>query len=354
MAKFILPTIGNGTGGTVVVGSVYLAVAANEGYTQILDAMERQLINMEPRLRKLFVALDTFQHWSYSDSPNEYSALNIPDLPVGGGGGLHALSHEDGGTDEIDVSALSGLLAQPQAPLSHTHLIADTTGLQTVLDGKASVVHSHSISDVTLLQTTLDAKAALVHTHAIADTTGLQTALNAKAALSHTHPESDVSSLVADLAGKSAVGHTHPASEVASGVLDIARIPTGTTGTTVPFGNDSRFTDSRTPLAHAASHKSGGSDAIKLDELAAPTDVTTLNADTAKHGLLLKLAGGTVLFLRADGTWATPTATATPFLCHPDSDVLLAADATQYVVNEYEVKPNRTTELAALAALEIG
>lgn len=49
------------------------------------------------------------------------------------------------------------------------------------------------------------------------------------------------------LDGKSNVGHTHDASAVAAGVLDIARIPTGTTGTTVPFGNDARFTDTRTP-----------------------------------------------------------------------------------------------------------
>jgi hypothetical protein len=59
-------------------------------------------------------------------------------------------------------------------------------------------------------------------------------------------------------------------------------------------------------LAHASRHKSGGADAIKLDELAAPTDVTTLNATTSAHGLLKKLGGGTTNFLRADGTWAAP------------------------------------------------
>ncbi len=57
---------------------------------------------------------------------------------------------------------------------------------------------------------------------------------------------------------------------------------------------------------HAGAHKTAGGDAIKLDELAAPTDVTTLNATTSLHGLLLKLGGGTTNFLRADGTWAAP------------------------------------------------
>ena len=58
---------------------------------------------------------------------------------------------------------------------------------------------------------------------------------------------------------------------------------------------------------HAASHKSGGADAIKLDELAEPTDVTTLDASTSKHGLLKKLPGGTSTFLRADGAFAAPS-----------------------------------------------
>jgi hypothetical protein len=48
------------------------------------------------------------------------------------------------------------------------------------------------------------------------------------------------------------------------------------------------------------------SDTIKLDELAAPTDVTTLNATVSAHGLLPKLGGGTTNYLRADGTWAQP------------------------------------------------
>ncbi|MGV3664264.1 MAG: hypothetical protein ACO1TE_29095 [Prosthecobacter sp.] len=42
-------------------------------------------------------------------------------------------------------------------------------------------------------------------------------------------------------------------------------------------------------LAHAARHKSGGADAIKLSELAAPDDNTTLDATTSLHGLMPKL-----------------------------------------------------------------
>lgn len=95
------------------------------------------------------------------------------------------------------------------------------------------------------------------------------------------------------------------ASTTAKGVVELAT--DGETGAGVVVqGNDSRLGNARNPNAHATSHKSGGTDAIKLDELAAPTDVTTLNASTSAHGLLPKLGGGTTNFLRADGAWATP------------------------------------------------
>lgn len=62
------------------------------------------------------------------------------------------------------------------------------------------------------------------------------------------------------------------------------------------------------PAAHATSHQSGGSDPIKLDDLATPDDNTDLNATISAHGLLPKLGGGATNYLRADGTWAAPPA----------------------------------------------
>lgn len=46
---------------------------------------------------------------------------------------------------------------------------------------------------------------------------------------------------------------------------------------------------------------------VKLDDLAATDDNIDLDASTSKHGLLLKLGGGTTNYLRADGTWAAPS-----------------------------------------------
>lgn len=57
---------------------------------------------------------------------------------------------------------------------------------------------------------------------------------------------------------------------------------------------------------HASRHASGGADAIKLDDLAAPDDNTDLNATTSAHGLLKKLSNVSTEFLNGQGNWATP------------------------------------------------
>ena len=65
-----------------------------------------------------------------------------------------------------------------------------------------------------------------------------------------------------------ASSHTHAATDIASGTLAIARIPTGTSSTTVCVGNDSRLSDARTPTSHvhsAADITSGSLDAARID-----------------------------------------------------------------------------------------
>lgn len=74
-------------------------------------------------------------------------------------------------------------------------------------------------------------------------------------------------------------------------------------------GNDSRLSNARTPTTHASTHKSGGSDPIKLDELAATTDVNTLNSSTSAHGLLRKLSGNATEYQDGSGNWSTPAGT---------------------------------------------
>ncbi len=99
---------------------------------------------------------------------------------------------------------------------------------------------------------------------------------------------------------------TQAAARSALGLGNSSTLNVGTTAGTVAAGDDSRLSNARTPTAHASTHQSGGSDAIKLDDLATPDDNTDLDATTGRHGLLPKLGGGTTNFLRADGSWAAP------------------------------------------------
>gem|GEM_PF-2951344 len=101
---------------------------------------------------------------------------------------------------------------------------------------------------------------------------------------SHTHAGSDITSTVASAVnadtvdGKHAsdfaeVSHTHSAAQITSGILDIARIPTGTTGTTCALGNHNH-----TGVYAPASHTHAGSDITSAV-------ASAVNADTVdgKH-----------------------------------------------------------------------
>jgi len=61
-----------------------------------------------------------------------------------------------------------------------------------------------------------------------------------------------------------------------------------------------------------------------LDTLAAPTDITTLNATTALHGLLAKLSNDASQYMDGTGNWTNPTPTAPVF----DRVVRTAGDIT--------------------------
>ena len=92
---------------------------------------------------------------------------------------------------------------------------------------------------------------------------------------------------------------------------------------------------------HQARHNNAGADALKLDDLATPDDNTDLNASTARHGLLLKLGGGTTNFLRADGTWNSPGGGSTLFGTQHQVAVSEAVSSTN--LTAYQTKVTMTT-----------
>lgn len=71
--------------------------------------------------------------------------------------------------------------------------------------------------------------------------------------------------------GAAIIDHEHEASDITTGTVAFLRLPTGTAADTVAVGNDARFTDSRTPTTHAASHGSAGSDPVTPAAIGAAT-----------------------------------------------------------------------------------
>lgn len=104
------------------------------------------------------------------------------------------------------------------------------------------------------------------------------------------------------------------ASQVTSGTIDVARIPTGSSASTVCLGNDARLSDSRTPTAHKATHATGGGDALTAADIgaAASTHVHAAGDITSGTIATARLGSGTAsasTFLRGDQTFAAPPVT---------------------------------------------
>lgn len=105
-----------------------------------------------------------------------------PQGPVGSTGPTGATGPAGpAGSDASVTSAnIAAALGYTPANQTHNHTIAQVTGLQTALDGKAATSHTHAISNVTGLQAALDGKAATNHIHNIWQIPGLQSAIDGK------------------------------------------------------------------------------------------------------------------------------------------------------------------------------
>lgn len=114
-------------------------------------------------------------------------------------------------------------------PATHQHAVADVNGLQVALDGKqaagsyAAATHTHALSALTQSSATTGQVATWNGTAWVPQT--------ASAGVASYNDLTDVPSTFPPNS------HNHSAAEITSGTLPLARIPTGTTSSTVALGN---------------------------------------------------------------------------------------------------------------------
>jgi len=89
----------------------------------------------------------------------------------------------------------------------------------------------------------------------------------------------------------------------ASVLVPIAQIPTGTTGTTVTVGNDSRLSNARTPTAHVGTHSDIGTDPIIMGgDLTGGANSAVIATNAVSNTKLAQIATATIKGRTTAGT----------------------------------------------------
>lgn len=231
-------------------------------------------------------------------------------------GALHAETHEFAGADELDVTDLPGLLADPQTPLAHKTFhqngggdeisVAGLSGL--LADSQTPLAHATSHHSGAADPIKLDDLATPDdNTDLNASTTrhGLLRKLS-NTLLEYLDGTGEWASLTTAITGTK---------------LDDLATPDDNTdlnASTTRHGLLRKLSNVATEYLDGTGSWSSLTTAItgtKLDDLATPDDNTDLNASTTRHGLLRKLSNVASQYLDGTGVWTVPSGTMHPILC---------------------------------------
>jgi len=180
----------------------------------------------------------------------------------------HAVSHETQGSDEVNVSNLTGLLDEPQEALPH-NFEHENDGLDPLhIDDLADP------SDNTRLN-------ASTSTH------GLLPKLDGNVA--HFLDGTGSFSTPAGGGGGAPSAHATTHESAGSDEIDVQNL----------YGMLSSIQE---PIPHAEDHQADGLDPLRIDELANPWDITDLNVSASAHGLTPKSPGDDTKYLNGAST----------------------------------------------------
>lgn len=149
------------------------------------------------------------------------------------------------------------------------------------------------------------------------------------------------------LSGKAATSHVHAAADVSSGTLDVARVPTGSTGSTVALGNHTHSYQPSSADLTAIAGLGVTNDSVIQGKAGAWSKRTPaqLKADLALAPADLG-AGGTknaTTFLRGDDTWAAGPTGPTGPQGPPGSAVIISTDTSPANAGTYTIAANTGT-----------
>lgn len=185
----------------------------------------------------------------------QFPGVNQSGMPVSGALDAHATTHEDGGSDPLSVLDLAGYSGNASDVLKGDASWGGVAGTGDVVGPASAVNNDVAVFDGVTGKLVKDSGVLISNVVVTSDARLSDARTPTAHHASHENGGADEMT-VAGL----------------NGVLADPQPPIiGAGATQAVAGNDARLTDARTPTAHAASHRSGGSDALVFDQTTSAT-----------------------------------------------------------------------------------